>query len=194
MTHPDEAKWNARYREARPGTVEAAQVLRDYDHLLPAKAVALDLACGLGGNALFLARRGFEVWAWDISPVAIEKLRAAAAEARLNVTAEVRDVLRAPPEPDRFDVIVVSRFLERDLMPALLAALKPEGLLFYQTFTRERVDESGPGNDAYRLATNELLRLCDGLRVLLYREEGRVGDIGRGFRNEAMVVAQRIGG
>jgi tellurite methyltransferase len=64
-------------------------------------------------------------------------------------------------------------------------------LVFYQTFTREKSADCGPSNPAYLLEENELLRLFSGLRILAYREEGNVGDVAQGFRNEAMIVAQK---
>ncbi len=180
-------KWDARYRAA--GAAKAVEVLAENRHLLPAAGEALDLACGLGGNALLLARHGLRTTAWDLSPVAIGRLARAAAD--LPLSAEVRDVLAAPPAAESFDVIVVSRFLERDLCPALMAALRPGGLLFYQTFTRDKAIPGGPSNPAFLLAENELLRLFAGLRLRVYREEGRLGDVTRGLRNEALLVAQR---
>ncbi len=72
-----------------------------------------------------------------------------------------------------------------------MSALRPNGLLFYQTYTRTRVDQSGPRNDAYRLADNELLKLFSPLQLLVYREEGADGDPSRGFRNQAMLVGKR---
>jgi tellurite methyltransferase len=108
------------------------------------------------------------------------------------VHAEVRDVVACPPRAESFDVIVVSRFLERALAPALIAALRPAGLLFYQTFTQSTVgDPKGPMNPDYRLAPQELLRLFQPLRLRVYREEGSVGDTTRGWRNEALLVAQK---
>jgi 2-polyprenyl-3-methyl-5-hydroxy-6-metoxy-1,4-benzoquinol methylase len=183
-------KWDERYRQAVTA-VTAAAVLTDNAHLLPLNGTALDLACGLGGNALALARHGLETHAWDISPVAIERLQAEARREELSVHTEVRDVERAPPPPESFDVIVVSHFLERSLCPALTAALKPGGLLFYQTFSRERVSDEGPKNPDYRLAPGELLALFPWLRPLVYRDEGWVGDPTQGFRNQALLVAKK---
>jgi SAM-dependent methyltransferase len=183
--------WDARYREA-DGEPQPALVLSAHEHLLPAAGKALDLACGLGANALRLASRGLETWAWDISPVAIARLAAAARRAGLSLHAEARDVIAQPPEPESFDVIVVSRFLERGLAPALQTALRPGGVLFYQTFARPRVAECGPRNPAFRLDDNELLTLFAGLKVRVYREDGLLGDLGRGFRNEALLVAQKV--
>ncbi|MFU8833506.1 MAG: SAM-dependent methyltransferase, partial [Wenzhouxiangella sp.] len=67
------------------------------------------------------------------------------------------------------------------------------GLLFYETFTREKVDDAGPSNPDFLLAPNELLHLFSPLRLLAYREEGVVGDAGRGLRNVAYLVGRREG-
>lgn len=187
-------KWDRRYRESDGREAQAARVLSENLHLLPATGRALDLACGLAANALLLAEHGLETHAWDFSPAAVEQVRARARERGLRIVAEVRDVVRRPPEPASFDVIVVSRFLERALVPFLEASLKPKGLLFYQTFTKARVDDTGPANELYRLAENELPRMFSSLRILVYREEGLVGDIRSGFRNEALLVACKKAG
>jgi len=190
MTTETRDKWDARYRDAAaPGS--PARVLADNLHLLPTTGAALDLACGLGANALLLAERGLAVSAWDISPVAIARLQAVAGERGVEVQAEARDVVRQPPPPDSFDVIVVSHFLERALAPALATALRPGGLLFYQTFTREGAGGRGPSNPAFRLGPNELLHLFSDLRLIVYREEGELGDPGAGLRGEAMLVGMK---
>ena len=193
----DRDKWDQRYLDAATPFSELipSQVLIDYGHLLPGRGQALDLACGLGANALFLAQHGLEVSAWDISAVAINRLRQSARDQSLEIDVQVRDVVQQPPEEQRLDVLIVSRFLVRELMPVLIRALRPRGVLFYQTFIQEKSSDVGPGNPDYLLAENELLGLCDGMRVLAYREEGLVGDNKgqpqKGFRNEAMIVAQR---
>ncbi len=184
-------RWDERYRTAVAST-EPAQVLMENRHLLPQQGRVLDLACGLGTNSLFLAEQGLRVSAWDFSAVAIEKLRKTAKAGGLPVTAEVRDVTVQPPEPESFDAIIVTRFLDRPLVPHLIEALLPGGVIFYQTFVLEAVDKTiGPKDPVFRLAQNELLELFNPLRLLFYREEGRVGDISYGFRNEAMLVAQK---
>ncbi len=126
MTDEPRRCWDERYHAAA-GAPPPARVLVDHAHLLPAAGQALDLACGLGANALLLAARGLETWAWDNSPVAIARLNAAATAAGVALHTAVRDVIVQPPEPARFDVIVVSHFLERSLASALQAALRPPG-------------------------------------------------------------------
>jgi SAM-dependent methyltransferase len=160
-------------------------------HLLPERGDALEIACGLGGNTVLLAERGLATRAWDISGVAMARLADYARSRGLPLECEARDVVANPPAPGSCDVIVVAHFLDRVLIPHIVRALRPQGLVFYQSFTLERVTDTGPSNPQFRLADNELLALFAGLRVLAYREEGRIGDIGQGFRDEAMIVAQK---
>ncbi|HKL77941.1 MAG TPA: class I SAM-dependent methyltransferase [Gammaproteobacteria bacterium] len=183
--------WDNRYRDREAGEGRPAAVLTENSHLLPAGGMALDLACGLGANAIWLAERGLKTFAWDASPEAVAKLRAYSRENLLPITAEVREVQAWPPEPGRFDVIVVSRFLERSLAPALAAALRPGGLLIYETFSQIRVSDRGPSSDRFRLADNELLTLFPSLRVRVYREEGRLGDLSQGRRDEVQFIAEQ---
>lgn len=186
----DTEKWDARYADA----VETppARVLLENVHLLPDRGSALDLACGLGANALLLASRGLEVVAWDSSSVAIDKLHALAQARGLTLQAGVRDVVQRPPEPERFDVIVVSHFLDRSITPHLIAALRANGLVFYQTFTRSRVDERAPHNPDYLLADGELLAMFSPLQLMVYREEGLAGNTDQGFRGQALLVARKV--
>jgi tellurite methyltransferase len=186
-------QWDRVYGAAEVSEPPApARVLAENAHLLPASGRALDLASGLGGNALLLAAKGLEAQAFDISTEALVRLDAWAARLGLSVKTEVRDVVAEPPAPDSFDVIVVSRFLDRSLTGAIKAALRPGGLLFYQTFTREKTTPGGPSNPDYLLAPGELLDLFRGLRLVVYREEGLLGNPAQGFRNQALLVAQNV--
>jgi len=183
-------KWNERYSAAQD-ELHAAQVLRENLHLLPEKGRALDLACGLGANAILLAKQGLQVEAWDIADVAVASLQQTALRRQLSIQAEVRDVETYPPDPGTFDVIVVSYFLARGIIPALIQALGPGGLIYYQTFTQQRVSDRGPQQTKFRLAEQELLQLFSGLQVVFYREEGRIGDVRKGCRDEAMYIGRK---
>jgi len=186
-----QTKWNDRYREAEVAAAEPCAVLREFAYLLPEAGEALDVASGLGGNACFLAERGLSTQAWDLSAIAVDKLADHAGVRGLPLRAVVRDVVAQPPPPVSFDVIVVANFLDRSLAPTLEQALRPGGLLFYQTWTQEAVDERGPGNPAFRLAPNELLRLFPHLQVISYREEGTLGNPNQGLPNQAWLLATR---
>lgn len=186
-----QAKWNERYQD-KPLDNELAPVLRDNLHLLPATGRALDLACGLSVNTLTLARHGLDTHAWDFSSCALQKLQQHAAEQDLRIHCSERDVELEPPEPSSFDVIVVVHFLQRRIAPALVAALKPNGLLFYQTFCQQKTDPAaGPVNPDFLLARGELLQLFSGLSCVAYREEGRLGNHAQGLRNQAYLVAKK---
>lgn len=184
-------KWDERYRQAITDYPQPALVLQQNQHLLPKHGVALDLACGLGANALLMASLGLQSQAWDISSEALSKLTAEVKRHQLEVFTEQRDVSAKPPAENSFDVIVVSQFLDRQLCPQLISALKPNGLLFYQTFCRDRVNSKGPQNPEFLLADNELLSLFAGLKIRTYREEALLGDLNQGWRNQAMLVAQK---
>lgn len=191
MSHTDAEKWNAIYAADGHDRQIPARVLSEFAHLLPESGTALDLACGRGANALFLATTGLNVHGWDISGEAITSLNTKAGQLKLKIETRICDVTTEYLPPDIFDVIVVSYFLERKLFPVIINALKKNGLLFYQTFIRERIDESGPRNNEYRLGENELLHLCRDLHIVFYREEGKTGNTQQGFRNEAMLIGQR---
>lgn len=183
---PTATEWNTRY-QAIAEQPAACQVLAHYTHLLPTTGKALDLACGLGANALLLLQQGLEVHAWDYADVAIAQLQQRAP----TIHTQVRDVIKQPPTPETYDVIVVCHFLERALMTAIIQALKPQGLLFYQSFIQEQVSDRGPKTAEFRFYNNELLELCHSLRVLVYQEEGRVGDLSQGFRDQALFIGQK---
>lgn len=98
---------------------------------------------------------------------------------------------RVSPGPGSFDLILVSYFLERALAPAIIQALRPGGLLFFETFCVDAVSDSGPSNPAFRLGRNELLALFRPLEVVFYREEGRIGETRLGVRDIAQLVARK---
>lgn len=174
-----------------PDCPPSATVLQAHAHLLPQTGDALDLACGLGGNALLLARYGLRTEAWDWNPDALRQLSLAATRLKLTIAARLRDVEATPPDDQQFDVITVSHFLHRPTIPALRQAVRPGGLIFYQTFRDRRVDPAGPRNPDYLLKDNELLRLFAGFIVRAYRDEDCIGRAACGWRNKAMIVAQR---
>ncbi len=184
-----EQKWDGIYKNTDNSQV--VDVLLQNDYLLPRKGQALDLACGLGGNALFLAAKGLKAHAWDISSLALKKLQKNAEKKALKIA--IKQVYIEPDclPKNTFDVIVLAHFLDRSLCNAIMDALKSGGLLFYQTYVREKIDLRGPNNPAFLLARNELLQLFSPMTVLVYRENSLVGDLECGERNEALFVGQK---
>ncbi|MCZ6803354.1 MAG: methyltransferase domain-containing protein [Proteobacteria bacterium] len=184
-------KWDKHYNSCANELTTPAEVLFHNQHLLPAQGTALDLACGRGANAICLAENGLTVTAWDISSSALEHLSNNAKEKGLTVNSEFRDLSKHPPESDSFDIIVVSRFLDRDIIPDIHNAIKSDGLIFYQTFIKDKVNETGPNNPDYLLDKNELLTFFKDWKIIFYREEGQIGNVESGFRNQAMLIAQK---
>jgi len=196
ITLDKKQKWNDAYLSAEFFDAPVATVLSENSHLLPIHKdqplKALDLACGRAGNAQFLAKRDFIVDAIDISDTVIKGLQVFTEEHSLNINCEVCDVENNGIPKKKYDVIIVSYFLHRPLFSQIEASLKPNGLLFYQTWSQLRVDDSGPNNPAFRLASGELLRLCEGLTSIYYREDGIEGDTTKGLRNEALLIAKKM--
>jgi len=191
MTDSIKKKWNKIYAKS-DHTVDIApcEVLSRYNYLLPQSGNALDLACGLGGNALFLTSRSLDATAIDSSSEAIDKLNA---KNQPRLTCECLFVSSGEQLGESiYDVIVVSRFLDRSLCGAIVRALKPGGVLFYQTFVSDKADtDVGPSNPDYLLQSNELLRLFADLHILAFNDEATVGDVTLGVRNQSYLVGQR---
>lgn len=180
-------KWDQRFRSAtEPNT--PAHVLSANTHLLPANGRALEIACGLGGNALLLAEHGLGVEALDVSPVALAKLKGFAEQRGLQIDARQADLEAGELIAQHYDVIVCSHYLYRPLCAALQNALNEGGLLFYQTFTRDKLEPVGPSREDYLLQRNELTKLFAGLDVIYYREDGRHGNTSQGLRNVACFI------
>lgn len=138
MPHPDAHRWDARYAQDKERWLEhhPRQLLVDYADLLPDTGLALDAASGVGVNSLFLARRGLHVIALDISEVALRLALRQARSEGLPLYAAVYD-LYSPWLPEAsFDVILNFHFLERATLPVFRIALKPGGLLFFETFMK----------------------------------------------------------
>ena len=166
------AEWDARFRAGDhsgptpdPFLVSVADCL----DLLPAGATALDLACGAGRHAMWLAQRGFRVTAVDFSAEALSRTQAqyAAIECRrLDLESPTLDLGR-----EAYDLICGFFFLHRPLFPRLREALRPGGLIVYKTYTTDQLRYPGrPRHPMHLLEPNELLRLLEGFRVLRHEE------------------------
>jgi SAM-dependent methyltransferase len=143
--------------------------------LVPAGGPVLDVACGDGRHTRLFLARGHPVTAVDRDASGVAGLDAEVVEADLETGAP------PPWRGRRFAGVVVTRYLHRPLMPALVAAVAPGGLLLYETFAvgpgiggtppGPPGREHGPSNPDYLLLPGELLRAVRGrLRVLAYED------------------------
>ena len=160
----DHVYWNDRYlandRSAAPHPCEALVYAQSR---LARSGVALDLACGVGGNAIWLARRGYQVHAVDFSSVAIDTTRSYSRG--LSVQFHCVDLRRFDWPSSACDLVVVSRFLDRELCCDIAAAIAPGGLLVYQSFAGEFAGH-GPRSSTFRLGSGELPGLFPTLQVI----------------------------
>ena len=152
--------------------MEPTRWMVDHQHLLPRAGTALDVACGRGRNAIWLAQRGLETLAVDRDPAALADLRAETDRLGVRVTTEAIDLESAglPVQPAAFDVIVVVHYLHRPLLPVLTDALRPGGILVYETFTAAQAARGKPTNPAFLLQPFELRELIGPLEILAERE------------------------
>ena len=164
-------RWNERY--AQPGRrwmpETPSEWLVEHERLLHGGGRALDVACGDGRNALYLAQLGYMVEAIDVSDVAIDALRATVAARGLTmaITVGVVDLERESLPAGPYDVIVMTNFLLRDLYEPLQDALTPGGLLVFETLARCHVDELGHSfNPDYLVAPGELAQAFARLEVV----------------------------
>lgn len=161
-------KWDLRYRKGLRGRVSPF-LMQVADKLTPGRA--LDVATGSGANALFLARKGFRVEAFDLSAEAIRVAREAAQAEGLEVDFRQADAASFPVKEEAYDLILMVRFLDRNLIPRLKKGLKKGGKMVVETFNVRHLSREPTFNPHFLLGINELLHLFYDLDVLFFQEE-----------------------
>jgi len=179
LSQADRDKWNARYLagayEARTHPSALLEHWAGRLHVTDPAPRAIDLACGSGRNALFLARRGWHVDAVDISPVALERLRAIADAEGLPVNCVERDLEPASIALDGFadrhyDLALSIRYTDIPLVEALPRVLASGGHLIAEMHLVTEKTVAGPRSPRFRVATGELRRAGSALKLLHYHE------------------------
>jgi SAM-dependent methyltransferase len=183
MSAADQKRWNERYAAGAYGdrSHPSAALARWLPRLsLPPGSRALDLACGAGRNACYLAEQGHQVVAVDGSAVAIERLQLTAAARQLTVETRILDL-----EPGlsaaagTFALIVLVRYVNFRLLSQLPALLAPGGYLFVEEHLQvpgaPRWPLAGPGRAAFRVAPGSLPAAVPSL-CCLSLEEGYCAD------------------
>jgi tellurite methyltransferase len=177
MEIDEKSLWDKKYSEGSHGSLQPDPFLvTAYEEFLSAASpgLALDVAGGVGRHAIWLAQRGWRVKLVDISEVGVKQAEENAKQTGTasSIAIEVRD-LNSEQDMGReqYDLVVVFFFLQRELFPALAAAIKPGGLLIYKTYTSEQKNfAGGPSHPMFLLQPNELLHAFPSLRVLHYHE------------------------
>jgi tellurite methyltransferase len=181
----DADRWNERYQASRRYSFERPRpFLIQQAALLPGGGLALDAAMGLGGNSEFLLSRGLRVIGLDISEVAVRK----ACRRLPGLAAAVVDLTRIRLPHDFFDVIVNFFYLERELWRQYQQALKPGGLLVYETLTVDMLEMQPEIEREYLLEKGELARAFEDMEILQYREGWDEGEAGHRRATAALVA------
>ena len=183
-------KWDERYRlRERPeedlDATPTPLVVATAGSLKP--GTALDLACGAGRNALWLAEHGWDVTAVDGSTAAIEVLRNRASERGLKINATVADLEKGELEiaPSRWNLILMCYYLQRNLFEPVKRGMVPGG----SVISIVHITEPGEEPTAHRLRRGELERYFAGWEIL-HRYEGKPNDSAH-HRAVAEIVARR---
>ena len=167
----DRERWNRKYADREgPAHFRPSHLLVEHRHMIAETARdtnltdsgpgsgprALDVACGFGGNSLYLSSLGYQVDAVDISDVALAQLQAEAARRGLRLRLIQADLSRWWVPPSHYDLIIVTYYLNRDLMYNLSRGLCPRGLLFIGTHNIRFLSERPDFDPAFLLRPGEL--------------------------------------
>ena len=130
----------------------------------------LDVACGSGRHLRFLKSRGFSVVGVDRDEAAL-----AASKGVAGIEVRVADIEAGPwPfEPETFDGVVVTNYLHRPIFRDLVDALRPGGVLIYETFAQGNERYGRPSNPDFLLRPGELLHSLEPLAIVAF-EQGSV--------------------
>ena len=186
----DRVRWNQRYREgAYVARKHPTSLLSDWLERLP-HAVALDVACGTGRNARFIAQSAHRVIGVDISDVAIAQARELASHLD-NVHFEIADLDNGISLGQQFDLIVMVRYVNLELMQKLPDLLVPGGAILVEEHLRwddPAIELAGPKNPDYRTEPGAVAQALSYLETL-HSFEGLVDDP----LGEVSALAQFIG-
>jgi len=164
-------KWNSRWHEKAGSAPWQADpwLLRVLPLLPPGRA--LDIASGIGRNALFLAEKGYAVTAVDISDVALTELARESGRRGLSITTLQLDLEEAPQiPPGPFDLLLNFCYLHRPLLPRVVAEVRRGGVAVLRTFSQAGEERFGPIKPDFSLRPGELLDIFSTWEVLLHEE------------------------
>lgn len=182
--------WNERYARGKYSSAEPHKLLISLVENLKA-GKALDLACGAGRHALFLAENGWRVTAVDNSAVGIEIARKRAAEKNLQIDFRVADLEKSEfeIEENAYDLICDFYYLRRELFAAMKAGVKPGGVIVSTIHIYGKNEPEG----RFLLREGELKEFFADFEILHYHETSATDtDAGEHHRRTAEIIARKI--
>ena len=188
--------WDERYRRGEHASIAPSRLLVRVADMLATNGGrrALDIACGAGRHAIFLAERGWQVTAVDASPVGIELTKQRARERGVTVETIVANLERGEftITPDAYDLICVFYYLQRNLFPHIRAGVHPGGTVVAAIHLTDESPDARPMNPAFLLQPGELSAEFQRWEITHYHESQLLDDDpGEHHRRTAEIIAQR---
>jgi tellurite methyltransferase len=182
MSTTDRNRWNEKYSQrpfartldADEWLIEACDIVTRTSPDLPSGAKAIDIACGLGDNSIWLARNGWKVDGIDISATGLDLAKQSATKIGTVVNWLEADLDDWRPELGSYELAIVFRFLDRETVPQIVnSGLKSGGWLIYETFAAGQLDRPGSHirNPAFTLQPGELPTLFTDFDIVEFRED-----------------------
>lgn len=156
------------------GSAAPSAWIRRWSHLVPARGTVLDVACGHGRHLRWFAQRNHPVAGVDRSQEAIDSVADLVAAGQAKVL--LADLENGPwpfsagTQVRTFDAVIVTNYLWRPLLPAIVASVAPGGVLIYETFAAGNETVGKPSRPDFLLRPGELWRACEGLRVVAFED------------------------
>jgi len=180
----DRVKWDERYKKEKDIPKEPSLIVTKYYKYAKIKK-ALDIACGIGRNSKFLAKKGFSVDAVDISDIALKNIKNIK-----NITPILADLDQYNIKKDFYDLIICINYLNRELFNQIKDGLKNQGVLIYESLVYNKRLSSNM-NKRYLLEKNELLHQFIDFEILYY-EEKEIKNIKNELVYKAYLVCRKI--
>jgi len=169
MALQDKIKWDKKYQET-PTLLENRNPSNKLTKIVSKTKgnKALEIACGAGRNSIYLAKVGFNVEALDISQIALNTLKK---QGYTNIITKCIDLENYHPNLDSYNLIIMTNYLDRDIIPHLANALTKDGILFIETYMDDKENEKRNSNPDFLLKPDELKTFFDeNYEILEYDE------------------------
>jgi SAM-dependent methyltransferase len=168
----------------KPQSIDVSDWVRRWSHLVSPRAKVLDVACGGGRHLAWFEHLGCQVTGVDIDTSRAQKLVPAARLITADIENQTWPLLQSEGgAPEKFDVVVVTNYLWRPLLPTLQASLEEGGLLIYETFASGNETVGRPARPEFLLRRGELLDVCESMRIIAFED---------GFSNSPERFVQRV--
>ena len=168
-----ENRWDAVFKQSKDYVYgkDPSPFLVESLPLLPPRGKVLDLAMAEGRNAVFMAKKGYQVEGVDISEAAIRRAKRLARENKVRIKTIVADLASYQIRPDTYDVILSIFYLDRKLLTSMKKGLRRGGVIVFENHTEGNLKYDKTEPKEYLLAPGELRQLFSDFQVLKYREE-----------------------